>query len=27
MARAHRVAGQLETGMVRINDHHRLDAS
>lgn len=27
VARAHRVAGQLETGMVWINDHHRLDPS
>ena len=27
VARAHRVAGQLETGMVWINDHRRLDAS
>jgi Aldehyde dehydrogenase family len=27
VARAHLVAGQLETGMVWINDHHRLDAS
>lgn len=27
VARAHRVAAQLETGMVWINDHHRLDPS
>jgi len=27
VARAHRVAGQLEMGMVWINDHHRLDPS
>jgi acyl-CoA reductase-like NAD-dependent aldehyde dehydrogenase len=27
VARAHRVAGRLETGMVWINDHHRLDPS
>jgi acyl-CoA reductase-like NAD-dependent aldehyde dehydrogenase len=27
VARAHRVAGQLETGMVWVNDHHRLDPS
>jgi len=25
VARAHRVAAQIEAGMVRINDHHRLD--
>jgi acyl-CoA reductase-like NAD-dependent aldehyde dehydrogenase len=27
VTRAHRVAGQLEAGMVWINDHHRLDPS
>lgn len=27
VARAHRVAGQPETCIVWINDHHRLDAS
>lgn len=27
VARAHRVAQQLETGMVWVNDHHRLDPS
>jgi acyl-CoA reductase-like NAD-dependent aldehyde dehydrogenase len=27
VARAHRVAAQLETGMVWVNDHHRLDPS
>ena len=27
VARAHRVAGRLETGMVWVNDHHRLDPS
>jgi acyl-CoA reductase-like NAD-dependent aldehyde dehydrogenase len=27
VARAHRVAAQLQTGMVWINDHHRLDPS
>jgi phenylacetaldehyde dehydrogenase len=27
VARAHWVAGQLEIGMVWINDHHGLDAS
>jgi acyl-CoA reductase-like NAD-dependent aldehyde dehydrogenase len=27
IARAHRVAGRLETGMVWVNDHHRLDPS
>jgi phenylacetaldehyde dehydrogenase len=27
VARAHRVAGQIEAGMVWINDHHRLDPS
>jgi acyl-CoA reductase-like NAD-dependent aldehyde dehydrogenase len=27
VARAHRVAGQLEAGMVWVNDHHRLDPS
>ncbi|MCW2851110.1 MAG: Aldehyde Dehydrogenase, partial [Nocardioides sp.] len=27
VARAHRVAGRLEAGMVWVNDHHRLDPS
>ncbi|WP_229841427.1 aldehyde dehydrogenase family protein [Streptomyces brasiliensis] len=27
VARAHRVASRLETGMVWVNDHHRLDPS